>query len=153
MGVNKVIYKGRTLIDLTNDTVTPGTLAKGFTAHNARGEEITGTMDGVSSVEGKQVKTGTTTSTIIHTGLSSIDTIVIYSKKIQAVGLVNTVYTGGSYATSVICAEYSVYTKYCGTIESNDFQITGGTFQWNGSSYNGDNFMNGVTYYWIATGN
>lgn len=33
------------MIDLTGDTVTPETLAKGATAHNAKGEPITGTME------------------------------------------------------------------------------------------------------------
>lgn len=44
MGVNKVVYDGKALIDLTNDTVTPETLAEGITAHDASGERITGTM-------------------------------------------------------------------------------------------------------------
>ena len=42
MGVNKVIYGGKTLIDLTGDTVTPDKLLGGFTAHNMSGEEIEG---------------------------------------------------------------------------------------------------------------
>ena len=44
MAVNKVIYGGNTLVDLTKDTVTPETLAEGETAHGANGERITGTM-------------------------------------------------------------------------------------------------------------
>ena len=44
MAVNEVIYNGETLINLTNDTVTPKTLAKGATAHNASGDEIAGEM-------------------------------------------------------------------------------------------------------------
>ena len=44
MAVNKVVYGGKTLVDLTSDTVTPATLAEGVTAHNASGNEITGTM-------------------------------------------------------------------------------------------------------------
>ena len=45
MGVNKVdLANGETLIDLQNDTVTPETLEKGVTAHDARGEPIVGTM-------------------------------------------------------------------------------------------------------------
>lgn len=46
MGVNKVEFGGETLIDLTEDTVTPETLAEGATATNAQGEKITGTMKG-----------------------------------------------------------------------------------------------------------
>lgn len=43
MAVNKVEYGGKVLIDLTGDTVTEDTLTKGITAHNAKGEPITGT--------------------------------------------------------------------------------------------------------------
>lgn len=42
MAVNKVVYDNNTLIDLTNDTVTPQTLAAGATAHAADGSVITG---------------------------------------------------------------------------------------------------------------
>ena len=41
--INKVVYGGTTLIDLTNDTVTPEALDKGVTAHSKTGEIITGT--------------------------------------------------------------------------------------------------------------
>ena len=48
MAVNKVTMNTpdgeQTLIDLTGDSVTPETLAKGATAHNAAGEQIVGTM-------------------------------------------------------------------------------------------------------------
>lgn len=40
---SKVIYNGSTLIDLTEDSVTPDTLAYGVTAHSASGDIITGT--------------------------------------------------------------------------------------------------------------
>lgn len=43
MGVNKVEYGSNTLVDLTSDTVTPDTLLKGITAHNAAGNLIVGT--------------------------------------------------------------------------------------------------------------
>lgn len=45
MAVNKVIYGDETLIDLTDTTVTPETLAVGVTAVNAAGVKITGTYD------------------------------------------------------------------------------------------------------------
>ena len=40
--VNKVEFGGEVLIDLTEDTVTPKTLAKGVTAHDASGAKIVG---------------------------------------------------------------------------------------------------------------
>ena len=45
MTINKVIFGGETLVDLTNDTVSPDTLAKGVTAHDKTGVQITGTME------------------------------------------------------------------------------------------------------------
>lgn len=43
MGVSKVEVNGKTIVDLTNDTVTPETLLEGVTAHDMAGERITGT--------------------------------------------------------------------------------------------------------------
>ena len=40
--INKVIYGGNTLIDLTNDTVTADKILSGYTGHAASGEPITG---------------------------------------------------------------------------------------------------------------
>lgn len=39
---NKIIYGEKTLIDLTEDTVTPKKLIKGYTAHAADGNLIEG---------------------------------------------------------------------------------------------------------------
>ena len=43
--VNKVVYGGTTLIDLTADTVTSSALLSGVTAHNKAGAPVTGTCD------------------------------------------------------------------------------------------------------------
>lgn len=43
MAVNKVIYGGNVLIDLTTDTITADKLASGITAHDKSGTIITGT--------------------------------------------------------------------------------------------------------------
>lgn len=45
MPINKVLYGTTTLIDLTEDTVTADKLAAGETAHDAAGEQITGTLE------------------------------------------------------------------------------------------------------------
>lgn len=45
MAINKVIYGGETLIDLTGDTVTADKILSGFTAHDKAGEPITGTCE------------------------------------------------------------------------------------------------------------
>lgn len=48
--VNKVVKDGATLIDISSDTVSPSSLAQGYTAHDASGAQITGTMTGGSMV-------------------------------------------------------------------------------------------------------
>lgn len=59
--VNKVEINGVVKLDLTEDTVTPATLAKGKTAHDSSGTMITGTMEAGSSKE-EQEKTVTITA-------------------------------------------------------------------------------------------
>lgn len=53
MEYNKVIFGVTTLIDLTNDTVTPNKLYKNITAHSADGTIITGTAE--ITVEGTKL--------------------------------------------------------------------------------------------------
>lgn len=45
MAISKVVYGGDTLIDLTADTVKSDKLLKGYTAHGANGELITGACE------------------------------------------------------------------------------------------------------------
>ncbi len=48
MGNSKIVYYGETLIDLTGDTVEAAKLLKGVTAHDKKGEKITGTLSDVT---------------------------------------------------------------------------------------------------------
>lgn len=61
MPVNKVVFGDRTLIDLTSDTVSADKLAKGVTAHDKTGAQITGTMESGGSSE----KYGATVDTFL----------------------------------------------------------------------------------------
>lgn len=45
MGVSKVVIDDEVRLDLTEDTVTPESLLKGVTAHNAAGEPVAGVVD------------------------------------------------------------------------------------------------------------
>lgn len=74
MAVNRVVYSGKTLIDLTDDTVTPETLIAGTKAHNSAGQMITGTAsnavltvdsNGVGILRGVTVNVDSTGSTTI----------------------------------------------------------------------------------------
>jgi len=51
MAISKIIYGGDVLLDLTADTVTAGHIIKGYTAHGADGERITGTNDWDSNTQ------------------------------------------------------------------------------------------------------
>lgn len=48
MGNSKIVFFGETLIDLTGDTVEPAKLRSGITAHDKKGEKITGTLSDVT---------------------------------------------------------------------------------------------------------
>lgn len=48
MGNSKIVYFGETLIDLTDDTVEAAKLLKGVTAHDKKGEKVTGTLADVT---------------------------------------------------------------------------------------------------------
>ena len=45
MAISKIVYGGNTLLDLTADTVTAEKVLKGYTAHGADGEPITGVCE------------------------------------------------------------------------------------------------------------
>lgn len=56
MAVNKVIYSGRTLIDLSSDTLSSASqLRKGVTAHTKAGNVISGTAPSVIQATNKSV--------------------------------------------------------------------------------------------------
>lgn len=45
MAISKVVYGGQTLLDLTADTIQADKLLKGYTAHGANGEAISGSCE------------------------------------------------------------------------------------------------------------
>ena len=51
MGRNKIVYGDVTLIDLSNDTVTPDKLFKDETCHDRHGDIITGVAEFVDTYD------------------------------------------------------------------------------------------------------
>lgn len=111
---------------------------------------VTGSYEGTASGGGVQVKTGTTSSPTINTGLSKIDKLIIYADKITSVGVVTAVYSAGK-AKVIFCGDYSAYSKACGITDRSGFSVSGGTFSWTESAKE-YKFMNNAAYNWIAIG-
>lgn len=55
MAINKVVYGGNTLLDLTQDTVDATRLLAGYTAHGKDGEPITGTLTFIEIHSGSSI--------------------------------------------------------------------------------------------------
>ena len=111
---------------------------------------VTGNLQ--TGVAGKQVKTGTTSSPTINTGLSKIDKLIIYADKITSVGVVTAVYSADvGKAKVTFCGDYSVYLKACGIVDLSGFSVSGGTFSWT-ETMDAYRFMSNATYNWIAIG-
>lgn len=131
---------------------TPEDVRKGKKFTSKDGVAI-GTMEASGGDSGGgQVKTGTTSSPTINTGLSKIDKLIIYADKITSVGVVTAVYSADVEKAKVtFCGDYSVYSKPCGITDRSGFSASGGTFSW-AESVKEYKFMNNATYNWIAIG-
>lgn len=131
---------------------TPEDVRKGkrFTSKDG---VATGTMEASGGDSGGvQVKVGTTSSPTINTGLSKIDKLIIYAKKIASKGMVDMIYSSdSSRAITTFCGEYSVYSQYCKVAERTGFSVSGGIFNWT-ETMDEYKFMNNTTYNWIAIG-
>lgn len=55
MSVNKVVFGTTVLVDLTQDTITPATVAKGYKGHDKAGNIIVGTLEGDGTGTGKYI--------------------------------------------------------------------------------------------------
>ena len=78
MGVNKVNYGAKTVIDLSKDTVTASKLLKGVTAHDKNGDQITGTYEASTSGGG----TDTSDATAVASNILEEKTAYIASGKV-----------------------------------------------------------------------
>lgn len=145
------LYGNGTLGTFFGDA-TPEDVRKGkrFTSKDG---VATGTMEASSGGSGgAQVKTGTTSSPTINTGLSKIDKLIIYADKIKSIGVVTAVYSADVGTAKVtFCDSYSVYLKACGIVDLSGFSVSGGTFSWT-ETMDAYKFMSNATYNWIAIG-
>lgn len=115
---------------------------------------VTGSLiasSGGSSSGGLTVKTGTTTSNVIETGLSSIDYLIIQRYPVSTTGFTQGVYTASdNFMTFTYCNSVSQYvTVNLLSKSGTEFSVDAGTFTWNGAD---NKAFTGGTYYWYAFG-
>lgn len=114
------------------------------------GVSILGVTGNMQSGGGLQVKTGTTKSPVINTGLNSIEKFVLYTTSISSIGLVNTEYENGNTdLNAIVCTMSSASNKLCANLKTKDFSVNDGTFEWKYPTYS---LMENITYHWIAIG-
>lgn len=118
MGNSKIVYYGETLIDLTGDTVEAAKLLKGVTAHDKKGEKITGTFEasaGGGFVSGTITPASSAIQTITHnlgkqpTGIAVFCSLSASSnKKMEYIQLSEM--KSGNIITSILRALWKVIT-------------------------------------------
>ena len=128
----------------------PSDVVSGKTFTSASGLKLTGTREESGGSSGGLVmKTGTTTSATIETGLSSISMFVIYTDSFSSTGFIQGTYVADDGIMHyTYCSSYSSYMKICGVTTSTSCTVDGGTFTLNASH----GLISGKTYNWIAVG-
>lgn len=102
---------------------------------------------------GSVIKTGTTTSGTINTGLSDIEQFFIYKESVTATGLIHLHYTKSAtsrmYASAWTTSNYGTKTITNGT---GGVTVSGGTLTISATQAAQGALTSGVTYKWVAIG-
>lgn len=152
---NEIIVDGSTDVtvycsaSLLGDATAEDVLS-GKTFTSANGLMISGTASQGSNLV---IKTGTTISTTIDTGLAYISSFTLFKNSIAETGLIHAVYDGTS-TQMLYCSAWSIATNGTKTFTSGVANpiISEGTITWNISSATSGGFASGKTYNWIAIG-
>lgn len=153
----KTLFKANGTINLTADAsnfgdATADDVAAGKTFTSAAGLMVTGTHVCQVVAGGLTVKTGTTTSQTIDTGLSSIKYLVIYKSSVAGTGFIQGFYVADKGTTYyVYCSSYGSYVSSSGASTDTNATVEGGTFTWTRTGESAK-FSDGVTYNWYAFG-
>ena len=126
---------------------SPSDVAAGKTFTSTSGLKVTGTASA-----GSTVKSGTTTSNTINTGLSSIDKFIIWKNGVAETGLMQGSYDKSGGTTYTYCSAWSSNSWGTKTFATGTTAptISGGTVTWTSTSNQG--VSSGKTYNWIAIG-
>ena len=125
MAINKVVHGGKTLIDLTSDTVDASHLVKGYTAHNKAGVAITGTVP-IQAAKSITPSTNDQTAVSAGTYCSGAITVNAMPTATQATPTISINSTGLITASSTQTAGYVA----AGTKSSTKQMTTKGATTW-----------------------
>lgn len=131
-------------------TATPADVAAGKTFTSGYGVKVSGTaqMGG-----GYAIKSGTTTSGTINTGLSNVEQFFMYKESQTGTGLIHLHYTKSAtsrmYASAWSTNNYGTKTITNGT---GGVTVSGGTVTISATQATQGALTSGVTYKWIAVG-
>ena len=131
---------------------TEADVAAGKTFTSAAGVKITGKA--TIGNTGSTIKTGTTTSGTINTGLSEIEEFFLYKESVSATGLIHLHYskTGGtSYLHASAWSTSMMGTKTI-TNGTTAATVNGGSITIPGTSATTGGLTSDVTYKWVAIG-
>ena len=130
----------------------PSDVVSGKTFTSASGLKLTGTREESGGSSGGLVmKSGTTTSATIETGLSSIKMLVLYRDTFASTGFIHGTYIADEGKIHyVYCGSYSTYMKSCYASTTTSFTVDGGTFTLN--THGSSALISNNTYAWIAVG-
>ena len=113
VSVNKVTYDGKTLIDLTGDTVTADTLLAGATAHNAAGQAITGAAVIPTKVSQLENDSGYVSAAELAADLAEkLDKITAVNTVFNSDGSISETYQDGSTRKTVFNSDGSITETY-----------------------------------------
>lgn len=99
MAVNKVVYDGETLMDISDSTVTEDDLTEGVTAYAANGEKIVGVNNGVDTSD------ATATASDIVSG----KTAYVNGSKVEGTLVIQVYYTGSSEPSNSLGNDGDLY--------------------------------------------
>ena len=157
MATNKVVYGGKTIIDLTKDTLNnPNQLAKGVIAHTKNGNTITGTLEPTSGGSAT-IKSATNTPNSDTTSISfTVDAepkmfsvINTTQFKQSSTRVINSVTSDGSTTNGIYTNQSSIFGYGTAHVSSSYYSYTysNGTLTiHSSSSSNGGYFKSGCTY-------
>ena len=154
------VLAGKTFTSSTGLKVT-GTASLGTTPTGTREITENGTYDvtnyataEVRVPEGNVIKTGTTTSTTIATGLSSIEEFFMYKTTQTATGLIRFHYSKTNGTSYMYASAWSTSTYGTKTITNatTAATVSGGSITLPSSTATSGGLSSGVTYTWIAVG-